>query len=696
MIDFRLFLDDHQVTDLPDEITNFETIIVRDSGIVSEDQIIRKKTDVSLTFFGDAYTYLCEHRKVDICKKVDVKIEYNCDGSTWKTLFEGIFYHKLAKVLPAKKIIESKIYDNSFSALIRERQDLKILLTVNKSVSDLDIDPATAIGVTFFNTVDGSDEPDPRNVYEVFEVFKFIVKYLTDDTIGVKSDYFTTGAGFNKYSITTGSMIRYGANSYQGDLGINNSSFIPEVTWKAFYLEIRKKLRIFTAVEYESDGTPYLRIEPESYFFKNNQLMNIVDIPLDLQEEFDKEEVYSNIQIGSTKTYVDESVFFNYPVGRLIAWQEESYGNCNECVLENTLDLVSDYIIDSNVIGEMLFGSYEEYLKDIFLIELDGNDPANVAKYDSVAYNSGAYHYNDLLNNENVLNNWSGGLPSCIVAYFDGEPCMEAELTTPITLQHNDPGGIGAGAGISIHPIDYDNEICDSAQAHTNTYNYDFEEDGQTINGGLTGSGYVAPFFGKYQFTVSVHANNRFGGTPPCFFSFGPLEEYEWELKLYVFENLGDATSGGTGLATSIYSSAKVQLHTLIACMEDAYDATLTINTPLIDLKPGNIVIPAFRIRTDLNGGTFSLRDMVELDLGTFQIDQADYIGYENLPQSNEQQKLLQWEFETIISECDFETISNNPYGYFTINGKNGWIKELKYIPGKLSTIKLLTDETLC
>ena len=63
----------------PEDILNindsFETSIVRQDGFDSQAQIIREKSNAVLEFTGNAYTYVCDTLKENVCHVFNVRIE---------------------------------------------------------------------------------------------------------------------------------------------------------------------------------------------------------------------------------------------------------------------------------------------------------------------------------------------------------------------------------------------------------------------------------------------------------------------------------------------------------------------------------------------------------------------------------------------------------------------------------------------
>ena len=704
-IEYRLFLNDIEMFNHPPEMLDMEKTLIRDSGINSDEQIFRTKCELNFTFYGDAYRYILDKRCTNICETIDLRIEVKCVDS-WRTYFLGTFNNQIAVHHPKICYIKSKVYDNSYSAMIREKQDNKLFLNLTKA-----IDGSTVINECPFLDIDMFDEfggayPKKYRVWEFFTVYKWIVSYFTNNKISVVSDFFSTGAGVNKYAITTGVMLRFGTNGSPTNNSFSSSYFIPEIDYKNLFKEFRVIDRLYTAVEYDGLGNTIIRIEPESYFYKNNTIYTINELPEDLEESFIQDEIYSEIKVGSTQTQTDTKIYFT-PKLRLYSYEEEVYNNCTDCSLQNTLNLVNDWIIDSNVIHEQLKDVTDIWDKELFIIQLDGTDKAKVVEEDdnSTIYPIDGiphYYYNAELNNYNKLLNWVGGIPECIANYFNQEPCIDAvvDILENQTIYHEDSfnGTSHGGARTSI--LKFGVEDCDNIFMHNNVYNSQFVNIYDSlyvppyfpIQMNTTGAGSIIeiPFKGDYKFEVQINATNIMqvnGGT-----NIGIAEEYKWELKLLIFYGGRGELEGGGNVTPTEY----VDDVSFYADFEDPYNETLTVTTPTLTLNAGVVIVPVFRIKTIKNGLEVQDGDAVKINEGYLKMLEAKYKFVEDSSIVSTKINKLKLKFKQPICCTDYLNIENNKYGVFKIGSYSGWIKELIHKNNETSDITLITTNPIC
>ena len=122
------------------------------------------------------------------------------------------------------------------------------------------------------------------------------------------------------------------------------------------------------AIELDGSGNPTLRIE-KSEFFKNKtsiiQLNNVENITMAMN----KDELYSDVKVGSKEYNIDSNL--TLPPFRLKGFREEVYSFAGQCNEEKQLNLLNDFVIDSNEIEDALVNGNTDRLNDIFLIDTD-------------------------------------------------------------------------------------------------------------------------------------------------------------------------------------------------------------------------------------------------------------------------------------------------------------------------------------
>lgn len=696
MQEYRLYLDNIEFLDIPEQIFKFEKILIRDFS----ESIFRDKSENEFVFYGDAYNYICSKRKNNICEDISIKIEKKIYND-WYILFIGFIKQINVVVFPKTKLIKAKIYDNSYSAMIREREDNKYFLNLNKSIDGTSIQSAIGTKLQVFN----SSGINIRMIqcYEVFECIKYLVRILTNNKLQVVSDIFTIGVLSNKYCITTGAMLRLGIGGGAINNSFQNTYLVPEISYKELFNELRKCFKLFTAIEYDLSGNALLRIENEDFFYKNNVIKNIDYLPDGFEEDIIEDNIYSEIKIGSTKSIPDTTYYV--PTIRLYSWQEETYNNCTNCNVQNTLDLVNDWVIDSNLIHEAIDGN-DVWDKDIFILELENIN--TIKKYqeavDILPNLDGiqAYYYNESLNNYNKLINWNGGIPECVANFYNQEKCNESIYDTAddIKIQHSDSFTGFVHLGISYTILRYAIENCDSIFIQNNDYSsqncdiLDFSPFPALVPlvNNTTGTGTLIqiPFTGQYQFECQVNVSNllQVGGGS----NIGPLEEYKIELKILRFDNGFQGIESGGNETPTAYTDTYIHSGNF----EDNFNINLNVITPLLNLTAGCVIVPTIRIRTVKLGIGVNSGDALQVNSGYFNILQQNYEFISDTPILSDKQISIRYKFKYPICFEEYLKIEKNKYSIIKVNNFNSWIKEIKYIDNLVSELTLISNDIMC
>lgn len=397
----QVYLDNTLIHDLPNGIHELVLSIIRENEYSVNEQILRDNAESQLEFDGDGYSYICQKRKENFCEEILVSIGVVCENEE-KIIFEGLINQNKVEIYPRKCIAKTtNIKDNSFSGLIRDYINVEVDLSNIRTLNcyEVEINSKKLNTPTTPNTY----TIDNVRIFDVLDVLKFLIAYFTDNRITVKSDYLTN----NLYAISTGYNLHNTIN--------NNIQAFTRLSIEKLFTELRKKLCLYMAIEYDNNRTPYLRIEQVDYFYSNEQLFEIAELPLDLTEKLDENSLYNSIKIGSNTTELQDD---KKPLPTMLqtwsdGWSKDEKTNCGGCHGEkdNTLDLVSDFIIDGNLIHEAMNqdeGADYDHDDKVFLLNYYYNGFENKL----VGNNTSIYNIN--LNNYNTLKRWVGISNRCI------------------------------------------------------------------------------------------------------------------------------------------------------------------------------------------------------------------------------------------------------------------------------------------
>ena len=669
----RIFLNDTLIINTP-SIEDLNFIIEREDGYSNANQILREKIESSgLDFYGDGYELICSLRKDNACTQIDIRFEVFCDE--WITIFTGIILMKEIEISLGKCIAKVKtIKDNSFSGKLSDffTSEIPLYNTRTKNCEILNL-PITVIKVPTVPTYTLTN----INTFDVLDTLRYIVAFFTDNELGVESDYLTT----NKYAITTGFNFY---NTY-GNL---NQRF-PTLSLSKLFLEIRKKTTLYIGVEFYANGTPYLRFEDENYFYNDTIVLDIGELSQNAFEVIDESLLYNEIAVGSNTTKVDANTSeIVVPQSILVAWNKESYIGCGGCVglSDSRLDLVSDFIIDSNIINEALLRatpttpSDANYSNDDAIFLLNYFVDSGVNKLVGDGLNS----YNETLNNENVLNRWVGVANSCIslgrynkygFSIFNG---LNSATDAPSNIDYlyfqdtvpcplNQPYTYSLGC----FNVSFDNQ--NSITTTTDLGN-------ACSSGGLLKSYFTAQETGIYTFHSKSDIKAQVDTNLTDDFVSG-----DFKMRFVVYQDNTFTTEIDASPVTTVNYGQSFPIAPTVSFDIASPDFLLNSgNVVLVEISLDNIVVAA-------GGRQYIFHFFNSL----FELTK-DNTSCEDLLDNLSNFKPLITTVTKNLSLTDYQALNNNKKGVVMLEGKKTWIKKVEYTPDKLSRLVLRHKDTFC
>lgn len=661
---YRVYFDniEQDVKDIININSVIALTIIREDGITSTEQILREKTEMELQFTGCAYDYICGKIATDRCTEIQFSIEDTDTGIS----FNGVINVSMCELKIAQRIGKTKIKDNSFSAYIRDYMNTNVSLfaSITKDCSNLE----SALENFVLKKAPASSTASRTVVgFDVLKVLQFLVNYHTDNNIDVVSTYLTT----NKYMITTGSNMTLS--------GTTSEMIYPEISINGLFQELRKKLRLYMGIERYPNGVPYLRIEQENYFFADTPLISISDVPINLTQSYDIDRNFNSISMGSEATEMaDEATEIFYPQKRFIAWNNERYLSCGSCLSnkDSSIDAVSQYIIDSNIIYEALnfSGSDYKYNDSIFLIKYKVESGINTSDRTTV---DGLAVYNIQINNETSLANWIDYFGKCITlssypknGFWIQNKEWESETTIFVvdglfTFCQQDR--------VSFPFVGYDNEatIQNFVGSITTSANLCYPE---TAGVSVNFDYFEVLANGSYNFVASV-ANFRqldlLGDNFPLDFMIS-IDIYDDDTFTTILNSYTNTVTGQDALNDGINISVTTGDIPLV--IGNCVLLSISYYCPSGDAATGNITHGA---------------DMIDLRM----IADSNSCNQQNDENQNSKPYLV--EFDYPLCAEDYLLIKDNKSGYIEIAGNRYWIKELTYKQG-LSQLKLMGNSSLC
>ena len=625
------FLLDGNIVTTPDGWEDLKSKIKRDNQL----QAVLIFQEASVQFTADGYEYLYNKLLTEgFCSVVDLVVERTCtDSTTWKTLFKGRIFVSDCEFNERTCKATAKLEDNSFYSLIKNNSKIKTALDTDLTKNGEPLAQAPVYEVDFYDVstntvVSKADVPCMR----VYDAFKYLISFMTDNQVGFDSTLFDVGGRWEGLCITTGEKIRV----------VNGVDWL-QLSFTQLFKEVYNCTEPLIMIVENPYTIPKIRIESENYTFTNavNIICNSV---YEVKTSIEQEKLYSSVNIGSS-SIDDTTGRDSFPeLIDLFGFKEELLYVTGECNIDNSLDLVSDFIRSSNVINTQL--TLQDHDEDWFMIHTEYISTVSGRTTNTNTFNEipTKFYYNDALRNSEILDRWQGGLPNNLVKYIGA-------IGDGLFLSNSN---INQNAGASETLMSFANESFDTG----NNWNID------TYTASIT-----SVYYFNFKGNVSITAPSTQGIVSII------LKIYDSSL-VFKYNAFG---SVGTIVNTS--SSPKYFDIDFRAIMNKDDYAQLYIK--YTDLS--GIVSPP----------PCTLLSTAQISCTSNTIGGAAFNTYN--PQDY---PVFTYDFEYPITDDEFDVLVANPIGRIAFNMENqpfryGWIKEITYDHvKKIGSFKLITSQS--
>jgi len=386
------------------------------------------RLDNDLTFFGDAYGYISNLVLTQgMCNSVDLLLKIGNDSLS--DYFEGIIHlTDISAMNVSRESIRTPIADNNLSSYIFNNKNVKAYISANKTKSgDTAIAATNLAGFDLFKPSNGLYLYSRDNVYTVDQAFSFLVKFMSDNLMTYSSPFFGTGGKRVGLVIASANHLA------------TNADLNPYLSFEELFSEMNKLFNLSMRIDY-TGALPDLIIDLTDNLYIDTPLQTFTELK-DLLITFEKGRFYSRIDIGSKVTQDYGGGTFTMPNANFLGFKEETYYLTGQCNIDRTLDLVNKFILDSNIIEDILVNQNDSYDETVVIIDSDYPVTSQAHRYDNII--SGAtFVYNLNLSNFEKSVNYLGAIPNDMVLFITNEANNFDASKTSYTL----------GTGTLIHP----------------------------------------------------------------------------------------------------------------------------------------------------------------------------------------------------------------------------------------------------
>jgi hypothetical protein len=244
-------------------------------------------------FTGDGFEYLYgKFRGGQECDIVNVRV-IDCG----REIVRGVIFITACRFNEKLCTATAKVEDDGYSARIQNNKGIKAALGSAESKNLVAITPCPTVQVFMFNQLTGGPlvGSTARACYTVHDAFKWWIDWMTDGTVGFRSDVFNVGGAFYEDTVSSGINLRnQDTTVVQG----------PSVTFRTFYNTWRKLRNIGMGFD-RVNGQPVLRIEQIDHFRTSPNFIPLTSVD-EVTVSFVQELLYSHVKAGSDVTEVQD------------------------------------------------------------------------------------------------------------------------------------------------------------------------------------------------------------------------------------------------------------------------------------------------------------------------------------------------------------------------------------------------------
>lgn len=550
----------------PENWGEFEETFVRDETA----RHVYFDYPISLEFIGDEYALLDSIYQESYDSQSTFQV-YEKSSNSEDLIFTSFIKTSNITFDLVRKIAIVEIDDVVYQAFIFNNYSVEVGCGTDVSKNGESIDGIESLDFRPFDPTTGDFYNDSRRAYDVNDVFQMVVDYISDGNVGFESSWYDDLPNGERYCIVTGIELRNATGRTA-----------PIVSLESIFNELWKKYNLYLIVE-NPITNPVIRLEEESYLYgeSNIEIINIAN----LNRSIDFERLYSTINIGSNTFIQERSLEFLFPYFRLFSFVNETFNISGVVNVDNALDLVSDFIIDTNVIQDVLVNDSDAYDEEIFIIQYETafdsgtGEPIAFAKrgfyFDSP--NENARFYNEQLLNSNVAARFQylGNLVLQTGAVDTAFKATQNESISFIRSFDNPPQTLPVVG--ENGPIDW------QFQDDSTGSNFDIGDNYDPTTGIFT-----APQDGEYVFFVRIRIRTAGGGNNPP----GLSENFVLTPDFWVSVEDDIESKPSSYFITKIFNNGSSDL------LNIDYDSDFTIG-----IGPNTTLVDFFQTRT-MNEGS--------------------------------------------------------------------------------------------
>jgi hypothetical protein len=591
-------------------------------------------------FTGTAFDYI-NTAAASLCTEIDVEIFWGCDFSeTQSSVFEGKIFIVDCLFDVDYCTVKAPVQDASWNSIINSNKAIKAHLDVARSKNDVAITTPTNKTIDFFDAQTAGPTVYPGAVslieaYLVDEAFEFMVDFVSDGGLQYSSSLFGAGGDMEGLCLTTGAAINAGSSA---------TGNAPYISFVDLFTEMDKLFNL--AMRFDLSTAPPTLIVDKTDDIKNPDALSAVYLEevKGAKQSYATDLMYSVVNTGSETTQDDSGGTYAFPDIVYLSHKNEEFHVLGDCNIDNTLDLVNQWIIDSNVIEDIVTNKVggtpiTDYDSNVIIVETEL--PATNNCLPDGTFSTHSVYNMGLSTRDLFFNYWGGRIPNDLAQYLgNGNDEFRAQRTATLAV-------VGPNANVSENPFSTPDDFTPPNTDPNNRFN--------TAN-----MRYTPVTAGYYTMFSELRIRNFTSTSTPV---------------LRITMNFAR------------YNSLVFLQETKSVVVEIDDNATLNIQPPGFYMDANDFIVADINL-LDVSPGPKTISCDLTTDSWIACIETENGGGaYQTY--DPEEYPVVLYEFQYPIPVGTFETWLANPQSQFRFNTGNGandiecFIEELKYTPQK-------------
>lgn len=560
-------------------------------------RMIGNEYPIDVTFTGGAYAELSSLYDSDPCGIVSYVVKQECgDGIYIDAVKCSIVLADIEFNLD-RCTAQVKATDDGIGARIANNAKVIVYPKAEQTKTNEPLTPAASFELLVFDPPGNSYSAFPRVAYDWKEAMRHCVSYITDLNVTIASDWYDALPDTERWCVIDGEELRTHDD-------VNSQA---KYTFDSLFNELGKKYNLWAGVERDADGAPIIRIEPEGYFYGDWSGITF-DSTRDLIRKVDQDRLFASVKVGSKTYEKDTQGNFALPFLILRGFTEETFNLKCQCNTDAELDLLNDWIIDSNIIEDVLVNGVDDHDEKMFLIQYT----ESTGEATAIDFASTGYLYNEQAQNYKVLNRWFFNCDLGVDTEDPGDQLFYASLTNG-PQQAYSHSGIGSSAAV-VAQTRFNDDFSGGGFDPANNYGNGTTQGNPVAT---VDSRYTASVQGFYYFltTANFHLTKTLG-----YSNFG-VKATIYMLRYNSSNVLIDTSSSAT---VDMLQTGNYSLATSFGFSMDPGDYVVAMSRT--EQLGGNI-INVGAVDCDITSGSFFLEATTLGGGGVVQTDPSDFYG---------------------------------------------------------------------